>query len=143
MGESLGGAVAVDLAADGARALVLENTFSSLPDVAAYHYPWVPVRLLMRTQFNSAAKIASYHGPLHQSHGDRDSIIPLKFAKRLFDAANEPKHFLVVQGADHNDPRMPRITTNCGTSSQPRHEDRPVTVRRRHGADPLRIVYGS
>ena len=46
-GESLGGGVMVDLAAaDGARALVLENTFTSLPDVAAWHYPWLPVRLL-------------------------------------------------------------------------------------------------
>src|SRR5208283_3409033 len=70
MGESLGGAVAVDLAADGARALILENTFSSMADVAAFHYPWAPVRLLMRTQFNSAAKIRSYRGPVFQSHGD-------------------------------------------------------------------------
>ena len=105
MGESLGGAVAVDLAVDGARALVLENTFSSMPDVAAYHYPWLPVRLVMQTKFNSAAKIPSYHGPLFQSHGDRDSIVPLKFARRLFDAANEPKRFLLVEGADHNDLR--------------------------------------
>jgi fermentation-respiration switch protein FrsA (DUF1100 family) len=108
MGESLGGAVAVDLAADGARALILENTFSSMPDVAAFHYPWAPVRLLMRTQFNSAAKIRAYHGPLYQSHGDRDSIIPLRFARRLFDAANEPKQFLLITGADHNDPRLPQ-----------------------------------
>jgi len=106
MGESLGGAVAVDLAADGARALILENTFSSMPDVAAHHYPWAPVRLLMRNRFDSAAKIRSYHGPLYQSHGDRDSIVPLEYARRLFDAANEPKHFLLVAGADHNDGRM-------------------------------------
>ena len=107
MGESLGGAVAVDLAADGARALILENTFSSLPEVAAHHYAWTPVRLLMRTRFDSAAKIRSYHGPLYQSHGDRDSLVPLRLAERLFDAANEPKHFQLVHGADHNDPRPP------------------------------------
>ena len=105
MGESLGGAVAVDLAANGARALVLENTFSSMPDVAAYHYPWAPVRLLMKTKFDSATKIRSYHGPLFQSHGDSDTIVPLKFARRLFDAANEPKQFLLIEGADHNDAR--------------------------------------
>jgi uncharacterized protein len=107
MGESLGGAVAVDLAADGARALIVENTFSSMPDVAAHHYPWAPVRLLMKTRFDSATKIRDYHGPLFQSHGDRDSIVPLEFAKRLFDAANEPKQFLLVQGGDHNDFRPP------------------------------------
>jgi fermentation-respiration switch protein FrsA (DUF1100 family) len=108
MGESLGGAVAVDLAVDGARALILESTFSSLADVAAHHYPWLPVRLLMRTRFDSAAKIASYHGPLYQSHGDHDSIIPLTLARRLFDAANEPKQFQLFEGADHNDLRMPQ-----------------------------------
>lgn len=101
LGESLGGAVAVDLAVDGARALILEDTFSSAADMAAHHYPWLPVRLLMRTQFNSAAKIGSYHGPLFQSHGDRDSIVPLRLAQRLFDAANEPKQFLLVEGAGH------------------------------------------
>jgi hypothetical protein len=124
MGESLGGAVAVDLAAaDGARALVLENTFSSAPDVAAFHFPWVPVRLLMRTRFDSAAKIRNYHGPLFQSHGDRDSVVPLKFARRLFDAANEPKQFQKYEGADHNDSRPPqyydklREFLNAGRSS--------------------------
>ena len=85
--------------------MILENTFSSVPDVAAHHYPWLPVRLLMRTRFDSAAKIGSYHGPLYQSHGDRDSIVPLEFAQRLFDAANEPKQFLLIEGADHNDLR--------------------------------------
>lgn len=104
MGESLGGAVAVDLAArDGARALILESTFSSLPDVAAYHYPILPVRWAMRSQFDSVGKIGEYHGPLFQAHGDADTIVPLQFGERLFDAANEPKQFLRVPGHDHND----------------------------------------
>ncbi len=106
MGESLGGAVAVDLAAsDGARALVLESTFSSAPDVAARVFPWLPVRLLMRTRFDSAAKIAAYHGPLLQSHGPRDTIIPFALGRRLFDAANQPKQFITIEDRDHNDPR--------------------------------------
>jgi uncharacterized protein len=106
MGESLGGGVMVDLAAtDGARALVLENTFTSLPDVAAYHYPWLPVKLLMRTRLNSADKIARYHGPLLQAHGDADTIIPFEIGRRLFEAAGEPKEFVVIPGGDHNDPR--------------------------------------
>jgi hypothetical protein len=104
VGESLGGAVAVDLAAkDGARGLVLLNTFSSAPDVAAAHYPWLPVRLLMRTQLNSAAIIGNYHGPLLQTHGDHDRIAPLASARKLFDAANEPKQFILNPGGDHND----------------------------------------
>jgi uncharacterized protein len=108
MGESLGGGVAIDLAAaDGARGLILENTFSSLPEVGATHFPWLPVRLLMRAQLNSAAKIPDYHGPLLQSHGDRDQIVPFALGKKLFDAANEPKQFLVIPGGDHNDPQTP------------------------------------
>jgi uncharacterized protein len=105
MGESIGGAVAVDLACDGARGLVLENTFSSLPDVAAHHLRWLPVRWLMRTRFDSRAKIAAYHGPLLQSHAERDTIVPLRFGERLFEAANGPKEFILYSGRDHNEGR--------------------------------------
>jgi uncharacterized protein len=109
MGESLGGGVAVDLAArDGARALVLQSTFCSLPEVAAYHYPWLPARWLMRTRLNSLAKIGNYHGPLLQSHGDADTIVPFPLGRRLFDTANEPKQFLVIPGFDHNDGLPPQ-----------------------------------
>jgi hypothetical protein len=108
MGESLGGAVAVQLAAaDGAKALVLESTFSSLPDVAAHHFPWLPVRWLMRTRFDSIGRIAAYHGPLLQSHGPADTIIPFALGRRLFDAANEPKQFITIPRCDHNDSRPP------------------------------------
>lgn len=104
MGESIGGAVAIDLAAqDGARALILESTFTSLGDVAAYHFPWLPVRLLLRSRFDSLDKISAFHGPLLQSHGDGDTIVPYDLGRRLFDAAHEPKQFLTLRGADHND----------------------------------------
>ena len=106
MGRSLGGAVAVDLAAkDGARALVLESTFTSIPDLGAHLYPWLPVRLLVRTQLNAAEQIGGYHGPLLQSHGDADTIVPYRFGRRLFDAANQPKRFVTIPGRDHNDPQ--------------------------------------
>jgi uncharacterized protein len=109
IGESLGGAVAVDLAAsDGARALVLENTFGCLADVAAHHYPIFPVRFLMRTKLDSTARIKNYHGPLLQCHGDADTIVPIAFARCLFEAANEPKQFITLPGHDHNDPLPPR-----------------------------------
>jgi uncharacterized protein len=104
MGDSLGGGVAVDLAAaDGARGLVLQNTFSSLPDVAAHYFPWLPVRWLMRTRLDSINKIAQYHGPLLQSHGDADTTVPYPLACRLFEAANEPKQLITLPGRDHND----------------------------------------
>jgi len=115
MGESIGGAVAVDLAArDGARGLVLESTFDSLPEVAAYHYPWLPVRWAMRTRCDSVAKIGAYHGPLLQAHGDADTIVPLRFGRRLFDAANQPKQFLLLSGHDHNDPMPPEYYDRLG-----------------------------
>ena len=104
-GESLGGGVSVDLAQDGARGLILENTFSSLPDVAAHHYPWLPTRTLMRNRYQSLDKIAKYRGPLLQLHGDADSIVPFSIGRKLFDAANEPKQFVTISGGDHNDPR--------------------------------------
>ncbi len=107
MGESLGAAVAVELAAaDGCRALVLESAFTSAPDMAAVHYPFVPARLLMRNRFDSIAKIGKYQGPLFQGHGTADTIVPFDQGKRLFEAAKsaEPKQFLAMEGRDHNDP---------------------------------------
>jgi fermentation-respiration switch protein FrsA (DUF1100 family) len=102
-GHSLGGGVAVDLAAtDGARALVLEGTFTNLPDVAASFVPLLPVRAVMQTRLNSVAKIAAYRGPLLQVHGDADEIVPYRLGRKLFGAANEPKQFVTIPGGDHN-----------------------------------------
>lgn len=107
-GHSLGGGVAVDLAAkDGARGLILESTFSSLPDTAAGHFPLVPVRYLMQTRLDSAAKIPNYRGPLLQTHGEADRIVPYALGRKLFGAANEPKQFVSVPGGGHNDPPSP------------------------------------
>jgi fermentation-respiration switch protein FrsA (DUF1100 family) len=105
LGNSIGGGVMVDLAAtDGARGLILENAFSSLPDVAATIYPWLPVRWLMRSRLDSAAKIGDYHGPLLQTHAGSDTIIPIELGRKLFDKANQPKTWATFDGMDHNDP---------------------------------------
>lgn len=102
LGRSLGGAVAVDLAAnDGAKALLLQSTFTSVPDVGAYHYP-VP-RWLIRTQLDSLSKIGDYQGPVFSSHGNDDSIIPYEFGKQLYEAAPGEKEFMTLEGFDHND----------------------------------------
>lgn len=106
MGRSLGGAVAIDLAAaDGARGLILESTFTSMPEVGHAKMPLLPVRTLMQTQFNSIAKIGHYRGPLLQSHGTADRLIPFSMGRQLFDAANDPKQFIPIPGGDHNDPQ--------------------------------------
>jgi fermentation-respiration switch protein FrsA (DUF1100 family) len=104
LGESLGGAIAVDLAAgDGARALILQSTFSSLREVAAAHYPAILVDTLVANRLDSAAQIANYRGPLLQVHGEADRTIPIALGRELFDAANEPKTFVALPGHDHND----------------------------------------
>jgi fermentation-respiration switch protein FrsA (DUF1100 family) len=106
LGESLGGAVAVDLAAeDGAHGLILESTFSSLSDVAATHYGRFLAAVGVSNKLNSISKIGKYHGPLLQSHGDRDQVVSFALARKLFDAANEPKTFISLPGKDHNDPK--------------------------------------
>ncbi len=103
-GHSLGGGVAVDLAAgDGARGLVIEGTFTNLPDVAEYHVPLLPMRSLMLAELNSVRKIPAYRGPLLQVHGDADRIVPYELGRRLFAAANEPKEFVTVPNGNHND----------------------------------------
>ncbi len=108
MGRSLGGAVAVDLAAhDGARGLILESTFTNLADAAAVHYRWLPVRLLLRSRFDSLAKMPAYQGPLFQSHGNADRVVPLDLGRRLYEASEQVegrgKHFYLIKGGDHNE----------------------------------------
>ena len=106
LGRSLGGAVAVDLAQDGARGLVLASTFSSLPETAAHHVPWMLPNLNMTQRLNSTKKIRNYNGPLLQSHGDADKLIPLELGRKLFNAApSANKKFIVLPGAGHNDPQ--------------------------------------
>ena len=106
MGRSLGGAVVVDLAAkDGARGLVIASTFTSLPDVGAHHYPWLPIHWMMSHRLNSLDKITSFDGPLLQSHGDSDEVIPIELGRQLHDAAPGPKQFIVIPGGRHNSPQ--------------------------------------
>ena len=103
MGESIGGAIVVQLAAESApRGLILQSTFSSLRDVADVHYSKLSW-LVRPNKLDSVTQIAKYHGPLLQSHGDMDQIIPFTSAQKLFRAANEPKTFVTIAGSDHND----------------------------------------
>lgn len=105
-GRSLGGAVAVHLAAQhGASHLVLERTFTRLTDVAAYHFPWLPVRLAMRNRYPSVDKIAQYSGPLLQSHGTDDVVVPYQMGRLLYDASpSRHKEFVTLRDLGHNDP---------------------------------------
>jgi fermentation-respiration switch protein FrsA (DUF1100 family) len=106
MGRSLGSALAVALAAEnGARALILQNAFSRMTDVAALHYPWLPVRLLMSNRYDNLAAIQKYNGPFLQSHGTSDELIPFRNARELFDTApSTRKKWIVHRNLGHNSP---------------------------------------
>ncbi|MCA9062924.1 MAG: alpha/beta hydrolase [Planctomycetaceae bacterium] len=105
MGRSLGGAVAVQLASQKqSRGLILESTFASYSETAAFHFPKL-AWLVPKDKLNSVETIQAYHGPLLQSHGDADRVIPYEFGQKLFRAANEPKKFVTIPRGDHNDPQ--------------------------------------
>jgi uncharacterized protein len=91
-GESLGTAVAVKLASEHPpSALVLEAPPSSIADVAAAHYWYLPVRLLIRDPWDSLSRIARVGAPVLFLHGERDPVVPARFGRKLFAAAAEPK----------------------------------------------------
>lgn len=103
-GRSLGGAVTVDLSTHRSPAgLILESTFTSAVDMASALYPFLPVGPFLRSRFESDKKIKSIHVPLLIIHGSSDSIVPFALGERLYEAANEPKHFFRIERADHND----------------------------------------
>jgi pimeloyl-ACP methyl ester carboxylesterase len=105
MGRSIGGAIATAVAsAQGAKALVLINAFSRMTDVAAEHYRWLPVRWVMKNRYDSIARIRNYAGPVFQSHGTNDWIVPIRFGRELFEAApSAQKQFVELSGYGHND----------------------------------------
>ncbi len=84
-GESLGGGVAVELARRRPlAALITESTFTSIPDVGAQRFPWLPVRLLARIHYDNAAKAAELKLPWLLLHGRDDRLVPIDHAQRLF-----------------------------------------------------------
>jgi hypothetical protein len=101
-GESLGGAVSVHLASTRPCAgVTVVSTFTCLRDVARHHVG--PLAVLAGDQFDVLARIRDLAVPILVAHGDRDDIVPFELGQRLFAAANEPKRFFRVVGANHND----------------------------------------
>ena len=96
-GESLGSGVAVAMALEHeVGGLVLVYPYSSMTDVAEDRFWFAPVRMLIQDEFDSVARIGKVRAPILMIHGERDRIIPVRFARRLYEAAPEPKegHFL-------------------------------------------------
>lgn len=108
-GRSIGGAVAIGVAAEaGAKALILENTFSRLTDVAAGHFRWLPVRLLMKNRFDSLERMGRYQGPVFQSHAITDEVVPFRLGQLLYEAVGcDQKRFIEFADCYHDDPPPP------------------------------------
>jgi fermentation-respiration switch protein FrsA (DUF1100 family) len=107
-GHSLGGAVAVDLAAalskEVAAGLIVESTFTTLVDIAKeWSFPWLPLGALMSQKFDSVSKISKVAIPVLVVHGDVDREVPSRFAQALYAAATGPKKLLLVEGGGHSD----------------------------------------
>jgi uncharacterized protein len=119
LGESLGAAVALRLAVERPpAALVLRSPFASLAEVGRRHYPMLPVSLLLRDRYDSAALARRLDAPLLVVAGGRDQIVPASHSRRLFDAAPQPKRLVVLDGADHNDDELlagPRLLAELRT----------------------------
>lgn len=104
-GESIGGGVATELARrHPVRALILLKSFTSLPAVAKWHYPWLPVNWLMSNRFDNLSKLPDVHCPVFIASATADRVVPYEHGEILFRTANEPKHFFRDVGRDHNDP---------------------------------------
>ncbi|MFW6162063.1 MAG: alpha/beta hydrolase [Planctomycetota bacterium] len=102
-GRSLGGGVASWLAVEQEPpGLILESTFTSLPDVGARVYPFLPVRLLARIHYPTVERLPLVACPILVAHSPDDELIPYAHGRRLYEVASEPKHFLELDG-DHND----------------------------------------
>jgi len=102
LGESLGSNVTVALAArHKLGALVLDSPYSSIVDVAASAYWFVPVRALLRDPFRNDLLIGTIHTPTLIVHGSKDVVVPIRFGEKLFGLANPPKDFWRVEGAAH------------------------------------------
>ena len=157
-GESLGSAVAVELATRRRPgAVVLRSPFTSLADVGRIHYPFLPVRLLLRDRFASIDRVAAIGAPLLVIAGDRDSIVPLRSSRALFDAATGaqalgrdrgggPQRHRASRGStdDRRGDRVParKHTEGLDRRTAPRHRERQDARRpgERPGEELDRIV---
>jgi len=103
-GESLGGGIATELAArEPVGGLVLESTFTSITDMGAELFPWLPVRWLGTIRYDTRSKLPRLHIPVMVMHSPTDDLIGFQHGQRNFAAAKEPKLFWEIKG-EHNDP---------------------------------------
>jgi pimeloyl-ACP methyl ester carboxylesterase len=106
-GESLGtGVVAALHARRTAAGLVLRSPFTELADVGAHHYPWLPVRMLLKDRFQVTEHLSNTEVPVTVIYGDRDSVVPSELSAWVADEAPTLVERVVIRGANHNDEVM-------------------------------------
>ena len=103
LGKSLGGGIASELAVrETIGGLILQNTFTSIPDVGTEIFPFLPVRWLAKIRYDTHSKLPRVRVPVLVAHSRQDELIGFHHGERNFAAANEPKMFLELQGG-HNE----------------------------------------
>jgi fermentation-respiration switch protein FrsA (DUF1100 family) len=103
-GESLGSGVAVRIATERpVGGVILDAPYTSIVDVAAAAYPFLPVRLLLADRYETTKYIAQVRAPLLILHGERDAVIPVRMGRELFQLANEPKKLVTFSNGGHSD----------------------------------------
>src|SRR5271157_3590378 len=103
-GESIGSGVAVALAAEKPVArVVLESPFTSVADIAARIYWFLPVRWFLKDPFRSDLRVGKVTAPVLVLHGERDSVVPIALGERLYALIEAPKRFVRFPGGGHND----------------------------------------
>jgi len=103
-GHSLGGAVAIELASqvNDEAGTIVEGTFTSIADVlGTMKWGWLPLRVLITQPFDSVDKVAHLGSPLLVVHGSDDQLIQPALGRKLFEAAQQPKAFVLVEGGSH------------------------------------------
>lgn len=106
VGESLGAAVAASAGAlqrERTAGLVLITPWDRLAHVASHHYPWLPVKWLLRDAYDTAARLARFERPVVVIIAEQDSIVPARFGVALHDALGGSKRLMQIEGAGHND----------------------------------------
>ena len=101
-GESLGTAVAIEIGQNKNFAgIILEAPFTSMVDIGKKHYPFFPVKLLLKDKFDSQKKIKNINSPILVMHGKKDTVVPFYMGEKIYDLANKPKYSYFVDLDDH------------------------------------------
>ena len=101
-GESLGTAIAINLAKDNSfSGVILESPFTSMETLAKKYYPYLPVSILLKDKFNSIDKLNMNNSPLLVMHGEKDRIVPFSMGKEIYSEYKSQKYSYFIENDDH------------------------------------------